>query len=458
MGINSFDNYFLSWKPDRNRLSRPLYLSLANALEEDIQKGLLPAGIQLPPQRELADYLGINFTTVTRAYDLCRERNLIYGIVGRGSFISPLSGENQLTPRDKIDLGIIRGFDMVVAPVAEAAREVLDKPYLNELFTYAEPVGYNHQRSVAQHWLGQIGVNAALEQIMIFSGAQNVISTALLTLFKVGDRIAVDEFTYANLLESAKLFNVQLVPVTGDGEGMLPDALDEICRKRKVAGIFLMPNCANPTAITIPNHRRTALAEVIKRHKLILLEDDTVGGMAACSGLVPLYSLLPEQTVFIAGSTKYLCGGLRVAFAAIPRPYLRKMGDGMRNMNIKTSSLAVEIMTQLIVSGRWLPLLKKKQQLAESANRCFERIFPEEKPLDFPAFFRWLTLNECAIPGVKAEQELEELGVKVIHSCHFQAARKGHEAFLRLSLSSAATEQALADGLNIVREWRQERD
>ncbi|MBO7153835.1 MAG: GntR family transcriptional regulator, partial [Lentisphaeria bacterium] len=61
MAHNSFDNYFLSWKPDKKLLTRPLYLALANLLEADIASGKLAPGTQLPPQRELADYLGINF-------------------------------------------------------------------------------------------------------------------------------------------------------------------------------------------------------------------------------------------------------------------------------------------------------------------------------------------------------------------------------------------------------------
>ncbi len=456
MQSNSFENYFLSWKPDRKRLSRPVYLSLANALEEDIRSGHLSAGLQLPPQRELADYLGINFTTVTRAYELCREKNLIYGIVGRGSFVAPLSSENSAFPKSEINLGLIRGFDNETGPVVDSVRDVFSKTYLNELFTYAEPTGYKHQRRIAQNWMNQLGVKADLEQTLIFSGAQNIISTALLALFKVGDRIAVDEFTYANLLEAARLFHIQLLPVAGDQEGILPEALDNVCRKTKTAGIFLMPNCANPTTITIPNARRIQLAEIIKRRNLIVLEDDTVGGMPAYSGCIPLHALLPEQTVFIAGSTKCLCSGLRVAFAAIPYPYLEKMISGMKSLNIKTSSLDAEIMTQIIVSGRWTSLMRRKQQFAVKANQCFEQIFPEERKTDFyPSFFRWLPLSGISLPGIKVEQQLAMCGVKVFHSCHFQASRGNHDSFLRLSLSSAVSEQSLAEGLDLVRKWRE---
>ena len=56
MPFNSFLNYPMSWKPERSRLKRPIYLSLAEQLEKDIAAGFLPPDTKLPPQRELADF------------------------------------------------------------------------------------------------------------------------------------------------------------------------------------------------------------------------------------------------------------------------------------------------------------------------------------------------------------------------------------------------------------------
>ena len=66
MPINSFDQYPLTWKPDKKDLKPPYYRSLAAHLEQQITSGLLKPGTQLPPQREIADYLDLNYTTITR--------------------------------------------------------------------------------------------------------------------------------------------------------------------------------------------------------------------------------------------------------------------------------------------------------------------------------------------------------------------------------------------------------
>ena len=54
----------------------PVYLRIVDALSAAIREGELQAGDQLPPQRTVAALLGIDFTTVTRAYGLAREQGL----------------------------------------------------------------------------------------------------------------------------------------------------------------------------------------------------------------------------------------------------------------------------------------------------------------------------------------------------------------------------------------------
>ena len=88
MPVNSFENYPMSWKPQKSQLERPYYLSLASLLEKDIQSGILKENTKLPPQRELADFLDLNLSTITRAYKLCELKGLLYAVTGRGTFVS----------------------------------------------------------------------------------------------------------------------------------------------------------------------------------------------------------------------------------------------------------------------------------------------------------------------------------------------------------------------------------
>jgi DNA-binding transcriptional MocR family regulator len=75
-----------SWTPAITKADGPINLTIANSLAADILSGRLPAGTRLPPQRTLADLLGIEFTTVSRAYTETRRRGLVEGRVGQGTY------------------------------------------------------------------------------------------------------------------------------------------------------------------------------------------------------------------------------------------------------------------------------------------------------------------------------------------------------------------------------------
>ena len=80
-----------NWKPDFSVLAGPKYLAIAEALARDVRNGTLRAGTRLPPQRILADVLGVDLTTVTRAYNEARRQGLIEGEGRRGSFVRPVA-------------------------------------------------------------------------------------------------------------------------------------------------------------------------------------------------------------------------------------------------------------------------------------------------------------------------------------------------------------------------------
>jgi len=457
MPTNSFDNFYLSWKPDKTKLKRPFYLTLANALEADIISGKLTSGTKLPPQRELADYLDLNFTTVTQAYNLCRERKLIYGVTGKGTFVAPQTGQKIIQRTafsDLIELGLVKGFDQIKAPIIEASENVLKKGYITELYSYTEAAGHLHQRAAGAHWMRQMDVHTDSEHTAIFSGAQNIISAALLSLFKIGDKIAVDEFTYANLIGTAHLSHIRLIPVKGDADGMLGCELDACCRREGLNGIFLMPNCANPTTGTIPETRKDELAGIISRHHLTLLEDDNTGipqiGDAAYHSM---FSRLPEQTIYICNSTMTLCSGLRVAFAAFPEKFRVPLLNALFHLNIKTSSLDAEIMTELILSGKAAGILRQKSELALERNIIFDRYFPEAVTPGTPAaFFRWLPLPKLALDEMAVERSLQQLGVNVYCSYRFTVTHTP-DSFMRLAISSPQTPEQLAEGCRIIRDF-----
>lgn len=459
MPVNSFENYPMSWKPDRSILKRPLYFSIAEALENDIRDGFLAPGTKLPPQRELADFLDVNFTTITRSYKICELKGLIYAVTGSGTFVSPNATRSITISTEKfsgdcIDLGFVASFEQCNYMILETMKKVMEKRYLEQLLNYNDPTGIPHQKMAGLNWMESFGIHADTEHIAIVSGAQNALAITLSALFEPGNRIAVDFYTYSNFIELSKMFHIQLVPIFGDENGMLPDELENQCRLNDIHGIFLMPSCCNPTTFMISDARKKELAKVIKKFKLIVIEDDIHAFLTA--GIVadykqPMFQLLPEQTVYICSTSKSICSGLRVAYIVFGNMFKEKILKAIFNINVKTSSLDGEIITELILSGKANEIVAEKKRLAQSANEIFTEYFPQAPCIGHPlSFFRCLPILENK-NGQQLEANLLQKGMRVFHSDRFLSGANKPEQFLRISLASTNSLKELKTGLEILK-------
>ncbi len=122
---------------DKEALKRPFYYSIASLLEQDIINAYLAPGTKLPPQRELADFLDVNFTTITRAYKICELKGLIYAVTGSGTFVSPNATRSVTISTHKtancIELGFVASFEQTNDIVTDTIQKVVNKSYLEQL-------------------------------------------------------------------------------------------------------------------------------------------------------------------------------------------------------------------------------------------------------------------------------------------------------------------------------------
>jgi DNA-binding transcriptional MocR family regulator len=450
----SFD-YPLTWMPEKDRLKKPYYLSIADMIAQDVAQGILKAGTQLPSQRDLARYLEVNFSTVTRAYRASELKGLTSSSVGKGTFITPNASKTAtITANDDvgefIDLGFGASFEECNEMLTEEVQTVCKKRYVKSLLNYDNPTGMFHQKAVGAQWMSSFGIKAEVEQIAITSGGQNAITVALAALFEPGDSIAVDLFTYPNFIELSKLLGVRLVAVPSDSSGMIPEELNTLCHTKNIKGMFLMPSCINPTSIKMPPARRREIAALAEKHELVIIEDDSYAFLAIEDepDYFPIFNLVPERCVYISSVSKPVCSGLRVAYMVFTETYKDKLLEALFNINVKTSSLDAEIITQSIISGKAQEIIDERKRLAREANVLYTRYFhaPSANELSL-SYFRWLALPKN-VDGKLLQKEAMRQGVRVFHSDRFTVQRTARtNDHLRISLSAAQSMNRLEIGL-----------
>lgn len=65
----------------------PLYVQVADWITARIESGDLVPGAKLPAERDLAEQVGLGYTTIHRAMRELRERGLIASRQGKGTFV-----------------------------------------------------------------------------------------------------------------------------------------------------------------------------------------------------------------------------------------------------------------------------------------------------------------------------------------------------------------------------------
>jgi GntR family transcriptional regulator len=103
----------------------PIYVQIIDQVKHGIVGGELQPGSQLPPIRDLAAELGVNFTTVARAYRLLDEDGLISTQHGRGTYILPQPESPVEDARRRQDLErLVRRFLNAAAHLGYGPAEV----------------------------------------------------------------------------------------------------------------------------------------------------------------------------------------------------------------------------------------------------------------------------------------------------------------------------------------------
>lgn len=339
------------WLPRLAAHGGPRFLQIADALQAAVADGSLRPGDRLPPQRHLAAQLDVDLTTITRAYDEARRRNLLEGRGARGTYVAAPKVEltaildlsmNTPPPPDGVD------FDDMLK---QGLSQVLMRADNELLMTYHLGGGSDSDRQAGAKWLAPMFGHLDARQVLVCPGAQAAIAALILALTEPGDVILAEPMSYPGLRAAASQFGRYVIAVEADKDGMLPEMLEQACRQHKPGLVYLNPTLQNPTAITMPERRRKELASIAQRCNVRIVEDDPYWLLAEAPP-PPVATFAPEQVIYISTLSKCLTPGLRVAFVLIRDPIEReRFLVALRSFALMVAPLTAALATQWILDG-----------------------------------------------------------------------------------------------------------
>lgn len=419
-------------------LEGPAYRRIAQALETAVAEGELQAGDQIPAQREVARLVGIDFTTVTRAYALARERGLIEGTAGRGTFIRYRTIEDEA---GLVDLSMNlppppTGLNLA-ALLRETTGAILARTDPATLMAYHPGAGSLAQRSAGAAWLAPALGEVDPARIVVASGAQTALSALLDHLTAPGDVILAESFAYPGLLATAARRGITVVGCPMDDEGLEPEALARLIAEHHPRLVCCTPTFQNPTAATMRLARRQAIVKTCRTADVTIVEDDAYGLLPAAPPPA-LASLWPEGVFHVATTAKTLSPGLRLAYVACPPGQAEGFATALHAIAQMPAPLMAAVVTSWIRDGVASRVLTGVREEATARRALAAELLPAA--VGGPESLHvWL-------PGATASPAARERGLALVGAEAFRAPAVSGEG-LRISLGAAGKRPTLVRGL-----------
>ncbi|MBO8164955.1 MAG: PLP-dependent aminotransferase family protein [Brevibacillus sp.] len=449
------------------------YISVLHQLRYQILSGEWPIGSALPPERKLADQLGVSRNTVVRAYSELEAEGLIAGRMGSGRYVQPLvplsvpermdwqkrldADQPSSSPSHMADLlsissprqGVINfthgdggkqtlhssGFPRYLQQTAERV----------ESYYFLPIDGHPDLRRWIVSWMGLEQISSP-EQVVITSGSQEALKLATSLLAKPGDTIAVEMPTYFGALQLFQQLGMRIIPIPLDRDGMRVDVLEGVLVRYSPRFVYTVPTYHNPTGCTLSLDRRKQLIALSERYNLPIIEDDAYRHLHLYEEPpVPLKAL--DQTgnvIYLNTFSKVLFPGLRLGWIAANRAFIRHISR-LKELSITTNTYGQMALLAFLQDGALPAHLEQARQLYRCQAEAMGRHLKQLKALGLSyeephgGFYYWVALP----PETDARDVLRQcLTQGVAFACgDMFLTREAVQPFIRLCFSHEPIEK-----------------
>jgi 2-aminoadipate transaminase len=249
---------------------------------------------------------------------------------------------------------------------------------------YEATEGFGPLREALVTYLAAAGVAAGAGEILVTSGSQGGLDAVGKVCIGRGDGVAVEAPTYLGALQAFSPYGPRYLPLATDENGALPDALAALIQRGGVKLIYLVPTFQNPTGRTLPLDRRRAIAELIRAHDVLLVEDDPYSALRyRGEALPPIKAFAPDHVAYISTLSKVFAPGLRIGFVVAPARLHQALVRVKQGVDLHTSTLGQALAAVYLDGGHLTAHLPKIIDLYRPRQAALLAALERHLPTDF---------------------------------------------------------------------------
>ncbi len=344
----------------------------------------------------------------------------------------------------------------------DTVREIASELFQNDpiaVLQYGITEGYLPLRNLMKERMAKQGnFKEDSEELIITSGAQQVMELACKSLCNPGDTLICEAPSFIGSLNAFKSYNVNLVGVPLDDEGMNPELLEKALKENpNTKLIYLILNFQNPTGKTTTLRRRKELYALAQKYNTMIIEDNPYGDLRFAGEDVPtIKSMDTDGRVIYAGSfSKVLAPGIRVGYGIAPKEVIAKMVVCKQVSDVQTNNfgqmLAYQFMQKVDFDAHLAGLRAIYKQKAERMLNGIAEHFSDKIAYTRPegGLFLWCTLPEGSDMTGFCSKAVQEYKIAVVPGNAFMISESDVTYSFRLNYSTP-TDEAIDKGIAIL--------
>ncbi len=283
--------------------------------------------------------------------------------------------------------------------IKSAASKVLSENS-QEALQYSTTEGYKPLREyIAKRYLLK-GLKVDPDEILITNGSQQGLDLVGKIYLDKGDTVLVERPTYLAAIQAFGLYEPVFKSLPLLDDGIDTDALDETLTSQKIKLFYAIPNFQNPTGITYSRQKRQKIADILKNHETILIEDNPYGEIRFMGEDLPPIKSFLEKSVLLGSFSKIVSPGMRLGWVVAGKEVMEKLVTAKQASDLHSNYLSQRIVHQYLrdyeVETQLEKIRKMYKRQRDLMIAMIGKYFPHDVEYTQPegGMFLWVTLPD----------------------------------------------------------------
>lgn len=295
--------------------------------------------------------------------------------------------------------GLPNPISFPVEGIKKATSEILDSEG-DKVLQYSTTEGYTPLREfIAQRYARQ-GLEINADDILITNGSQQCLDLVGKVFLDQNDGVIMERPTYLAAIQAFGLFEPKFHSVPLLEDGVDTAALENLLENEDIKLFYSVTSFQNPTGITYSKEKRKEVADILKKHNTLLVEDNPYGEIRFMGeDIPPIKAQLPDSILFGTFS-KIVSPGMRMGWIVAPPEVMDKLITAKQASDLHSNYFTQRVVYQYLMDNRVDEHIQNIRRLyklqRDQMVRSIKELLPKGIKHTEPegGMFLWVTLLE----------------------------------------------------------------